>query len=119
MLQSNGIMLGWNRAVAGREGMAGELFAHTSNWLEKCRSQGTIESWEPIFLASHGGDLNGCFMIKCTPTQLTALKCHDEWVDIVMRAGQYLTNVGVVECYCGRDTVQDLMNRWMKTIPTR
>ncbi len=119
MLQSNGIMFGWNRPVAGREAMAGELFKSTTSWLEKWKVQGNIESWEPVFLQTHGGDLNGFFWIRCTPTQLTTLKSNDEWVDIVMRAGQYLTGVGVIECYAGSSTVQDLMSRWTRTIPAR
>lgn len=117
MLQSNAIMFGWNRPVAGREVMAGELFAHTVNWFDKQKTMGTIESWEPVFLANHGGDLNGYFLVKGTHAQLDTLKCSDEWVDIVMRAGQYLSNVGVIECYTG-NTVLDLMNRWTKTIPS-
>lgn len=118
MVQSNTIVFGWNRAVVGREGMAGELFAHTVSWLDRAKTMGTIESWEPCLLTSHGGDLNGFFMIKGTGQQLTSLKCNDEWTDIVLRAGQYLTNVGVIEAFTGPQ-VQDVMSRWTKSIPTR
>ncbi len=116
MLQSNAIMFGWNRAVPGREGMAGELFMHSMSFFEKLKSTGNLESYEPVFLANHGGDLNGYFMLKGTNTQLTNLKSNDEWIDIVMRAGQILSNVGIIECYTGT-TVPEVMQRWMKTIP--
>ncbi|MDB4963003.1 MAG: hypothetical protein JWP01_3002 [Myxococcales bacterium] len=118
MLQSNCVMFGWNHPATGREAMASELFAHCVNWCEKQRSIGNIESFEPMFLQSHGGDLNGCFLIKGTHAQLDSLKSHDEWVDIVMRAGQCLTQVGVVDCYTGT-TVQDMMSRWTRSIPPR
>lgn len=118
MIQSNAIMFGWNRAVAGREGMAAELFAHSMNYFEKLKTSSGLESYEPVFLANHGGDLNGYFMLKGTHAQLETLKSSDEWIDIVMRAGQYLTNVGVIECYTGA-IVPELMMRWTKAIPSR
>ncbi len=118
MLQSNAMMFGWNKPVPGREGIAGELFTHTVSYLEKCRTQGSIESWEPVFLTTHGGDFNGYFLIKGTHDKLDTLKGNDEWVDIILRAGHCLNGVGVIDCYCG-STVQDLMSRWTKTIPSR
>lgn len=117
MLQSNGIMFGWNRPVVGREGMAAELFTRTVSYFEKQKSMGTIESWEPVFLANHGGDLNGYFLIRGTHAQLATMKSSDEWLELVMRASQCLTNVGTIEAYTG-NTVQDLMTRWTKTIPS-
>ena len=117
MIQSNAIMFGWNRAVSGREGMASELFNHVVSYFEKLKTSNNIESWEPVFLANHAGDLNGYFLIKGSHTQLDTLRSSDEWVDIVLRAGQYLTNVGVIEAYTGKN-VNELMTRWTKTIPT-
>jgi len=118
MIQSNAIMFGWNRAVAGREGMASELFAHAVGYFEKLKASGSLDSYEPVFLTNHGGDLNGYFMLKGSHTQLDTMKSSDEWIDIVMRAGQYLSNVGVIECYTGA-AVPELMSRWTKTIPSR
>jgi hypothetical protein len=118
MVQSNVIMFGWNRAVPGREGMASELFAHTVNCFDKWKASGMIESCEPMFLANHGGDLNGFFLIKGNHTQLMSLKCTDEWVDIQLRASQCLTGVGAIEGYCGAQ-VPEVMTRWTKVIPPR
>lgn len=118
MIQTNTIVFGWNRAIVGREGMAAELFAHTVNYFEKLRSTNNIESYEPVFLNSHGGDLNGFFLLKGTNVQLNTMKSSDEFVDIIVRAGLYLTNVGVIDGYTGT-VVQDLMGRWTKALPSQ
>ncbi|MBA3454676.1 MAG: hypothetical protein H0T42_16435 [Deltaproteobacteria bacterium] len=110
-------MFGWNRPITGREGMAAELFMHTVNFFEKLKRANSLESFEPIFLVDHGGDLGGYFLLKGTHDQLDTLKSNDEWVEIVMRAGHSLTGVGIIDCFTGT-TVPELMARWTKTIPS-
>ena len=118
MVQTNTVLFGWNRAIAGREGMAAELFAHAIGYYEKLKATSQLESYEPVFLNHHGGDLNGFFLLKGTHAQLDAMMSSDEFVDITMRADQYLSGVGVITGYTG-NVVPDLMQRWMKTIPSR
>jgi hypothetical protein len=119
MVQSNAILFGWNRPVVGREAIAGELFAHTVNFFERLKTQNQLESYEPVFLNPHGGDLNGFFLLKGTHVQLETLRTSDEFVDITMRAGMCLSNVGVIESFVGTTTINDVMTRWMKAIPAR
>jgi hypothetical protein len=116
MVQSNAILFGWNSIVVGREGLAAELFAHTVNFFEKAKASNLIETFEPVFLSSHGGDLNGFFLIKGTHVQLDTLRSSDDFVDITLRAGMCLTNVGVIDSYVG-SVVNEVMMRWMKSIP--
>ena len=118
MVKSNVILFGWNRSVVGREGLAAELFAHTVSFFEKQKQTGKLESWTPVFLNRHGGDLNGFFILTGTHENLDAIKTSDEFVDITMRADQYLTGVGVIDGFTGNQ-IQELMTRWQKTIPTR
>ncbi|CAN5920644.1 hypothetical protein BH11MYX3_BH11MYX3_41090 [soil metagenome] len=116
MVQTNTVLFGWNRALAGREGMAGELFAHSMTYFEKLKATKQIEGFEPVFLNRHGGDLNGFFLLKGSHMQLDAMMQSDEWVDIVMRADHYLSGVGVITGYTGQ-VIPDMMQRWVKTIP--
>jgi len=120
MVQSNTVMLGWNRAVTGREQLAAELFASTTSWLEKQRTAKRIESWEPVLLGSHGGDLNGFFLIKGTHAQLEGMLGNEEWRDLVFRADHCLLGLGILSAYTGMQVVGELMQQWSKTIaPTR
>lgn len=116
MVQSNAILFGWNSVVVGRESIAGELFAHTVNYFEKLKSTNQLETFEPVFLAAHGGDLNGFFLLKGTHVQLDTIKSSNEFIEITMRAGMCLSNVGVIDTYVGTN-VNELMTRWMKSIP--
>ena len=118
MVQSNALMFGWNQPLHGREGVAGELFAHTVSYFEKQKSTGKIENWQPVFLSRHGGDLNGFFLLTGTHAQLDTVVTSDEFVDIVMRAGHCLSNVGVIAGYTG-NMIADVMARWTKSIPTK
>ncbi len=115
-VETNALLIGWNRAVVGREAAAGELFATTVAYYEKLQKTGKITSYEPYFLTQHGGDLNGFFVLKGTGANLHAVQTDDEFVDLILRAQHCLTNVGVIPTYTG-NTIQDMMTRWTKSIP--
>ena len=116
-IETNSFIFGWNRPVTGREGHAAELFATAVNYWEKQQKNGRIESYEPVFMQSHGGDLNGFFFIKGTYDNLNKLQTEDEFVDLLFRANHCLTGVGIIPCYRGNNTIQDAMTRWTKLIP--
>ena len=118
MVQSNTVVFGWNRAVPGREGLAGELFGVAVSYFERQKTSNNLSSVEAIFLDRHGGDFNGFFLIKGTHQQVDNMLSSDEFRDIVMRADHYLTGVGVITGYHG-NVIGDLMQQWMKTIPSR
>ncbi len=111
------LVIGWNRAVPGRESAAAELFGTVLSYYEKQQKAGRITSWEPIFLTQHGGDFNGFFILRGTQTNLEQIQRDEEFVDTNLRAAHCLQNFGVVQAYVGMPTIQDLMTRWTKTIP--
>lgn len=115
-VETNALIIGWNRAVVGREAAAGECFATTVAYYEKLLKTGKITSYEPFFLAHHGGDFNGFFVLKGTNANLDWVRTDEEFVDNLLRANHCLTNVGVIPAYTGAG-IQDMMTRWTKTIP--
>lgn len=116
-IETNTLIIGWNRAVPGREHHAAELFGQVVGYYEKLQKSGKLTSWEPMFLQQHGGDLNGFFVLKSTGANLDAIRQDDEFVDIQLRAGHVLQNFGVVPGYCGMATIQEMMTRWTKAAP--
>lgn len=116
-IETNALIIGWNCAVPGREAVAGELFATTSAYYDKQVKAGKLTSFEPMFLSQHGGDLNGFFILRGTRANLDTLRTEDEFVELVLRAGHCLQNVGVIPAYSGMATIQDMMTRWSKTVP--
>jgi hypothetical protein len=116
-IETNALFIGWNRSVSGREGQAAELFAATTSYYEKLQKTGKIASWEPMFLQQHGGDLNGFFVLKGTQANLDAVRADEEFVDLILRAGHVLENVGVIPAYAGLPTIGEMMTRWTKQVP--
>ena len=115
-IETNAYIFGWNRPIVGRENVAGELFSSTVAYFEKLQKNGKLESFEPVFLAAHGGDLNGFFYLKGTTANLHWVSQDEEFVDIILRAGHCLEGVGFTPAYRGTQ-VNEVMARWMKTIP--
>lgn len=114
---TNTLVIGWNRAVVGRENVAAELFASTVAYFERIQKNGTITGFEPMFLQAHGGDFNGMFVLRGVPTKLDALAHEDEFLDIILRAQHCLENVGVIPAWTGMQAAQDRMIRWTRQIP--
>ncbi len=116
-MDTNTLVIGWNRAVVGREAVAGELFGNMVAFLDKQQKAGKIQSWEPCFLEVHGGDFNGFWYVKGTHANLTALRTSDEFTDLMMRAIHCIENIGAISGWSGMQAGQELMGRWAKQAP--
>ena len=109
------LFLGWNRPLPGREQQANELFQKSMQFYAKVLSEGRIESFEPVLLAAHGGDLNGFVLLRGEAGKLDALREDEEFGGFVIEAGHCLDGFGVVHAYIGEGLMK-LMGRWAKVI---
>ena len=75
-----------------------------------------IESFEPVFLEQHGGDLNGFFLIRADRTKLDELLASQEWHSHMVRAMMHLYGSGAVRGFTG-DAVMQRMDLWTSHIP--
>ena len=114
---ANALIIGWNKAVVGREAQAQELFQSSLAFWGKQAKQGNIESFEPVFFQSHGGDMNGFIFIKGDPQKLDAIQHTDDYINLVLQAGLCLEGSGFIRGYHGQ-RLMDMMQRWGKLIPT-
>lgn len=113
---ANGVLfVGWKRPVPGREQQAMGLFQKGTEFYAKKQSEGKIESFEPVILAQHGGDLNGFVLVKGDAVKLSELRREDAYVENVTEAGYCLEGFGVVEGLCG-EGIADALSRWSKLI---
>ena len=115
-MASNVIFLGWNRAIPGRERIAGEHFSEFAQYLGGLQHTGTIQSFDVVLLGAHGGDLNGFFLIRGDSAQLDALMATDEWGTHVIRGGLHEEGLGVVRGTTG-DQVMAQMALWTSLVP--
>jgi len=115
-MASNVVMFGWNRSVSGREKVSGQHFGEFVNYLGGLQQKGAIQSFETVFLDSHGGDLNGFFLIKGETAKLDALLSSTEWITHITRASLHLMGAGVIRGVTGNE-IMDRMALWTSLIP--
>ena len=91
-----GLFIGWGEVVRGRETEATELFQETLGWYASLQQEGVIESFEPVFLEPHGGDLAGFILIRGDAEKLASLRVSEEFVQLTTRVGLIVDKLGVV-----------------------
>jgi hypothetical protein len=96
-----GLFIGWGEVVRGREAEAVERFNATVEYFEGLQADGAIESFEPVFLEPHGGDLSGFFFLRGDAGRLSALRVDEEFEAIIQRATLIADGVGVVGASMG------------------
>jgi hypothetical protein len=115
-MSTNAVFFAWNHPIPGRERLSAEHFEEFGQYLGGLQQQGTIESFDIMFLDSHGGDMNGFFLIRGESAKLDTLLSSTEWVTHMTRASLHLEGSGAVRGVTG-ELVMERMELWKKTIP--
>jgi hypothetical protein len=114
-MSSNVIFFGWDRPLQGQSQAAQELFGEFMQYLGGLQQAGTIQSFEPVFLDPHGGDLNGFCLIRGEGDKLDGMLGSEAWEDLVTRADFYLSGIGVVRGAAG-DLLTGRLARYQRLI---
>jgi hypothetical protein len=112
------VLIGWNRAVAGRERDAVELFGTAVNFYESQKKAGTISAHEHFFLDPHGGDLNGFTVLRGERNKLSTMLNSDEWHTISAKAVITLEGFGAIHGVTG-EGIQKRMGLYSSSIPKK
>jgi hypothetical protein len=96
-----GLFVGWGTVVRGRESQSLELFNEFLGYLGGLLEDGEIESFEPVLLEPHGGDLAGFVLVRGDADRLASLRTSDEWIKHSTRGGLMTENFGVVNASMG------------------
>jgi hypothetical protein len=91
-----GLFIGWGQEVRGRETEAVDLFNEILDYYTRLQEEGTIDSFEPVFLEPHGGDLAGFILIRGEAEKLAALRVSEEFTQFSLRATLIVDGFGVV-----------------------
>ncbi len=100
-MADSGLLIGWNRVVAGRETHAVELWSEMLMYFRKLHAEGMITSWEPVMLGAHGGQLNGFVLVRAPQGQIDRLRNSDEFLLLNVRANKTLDGFSVVRAHFG------------------
>lgn len=95
-MADSGLFIGWGEVVRGRETEALEVFNETLAYYGRLQEEGTIETFEPIFLEPHGGDLNGFILIRGDAEKLASLRVNEEFTQFAIRASLVVERFGIV-----------------------
>ncbi|MFO7667214.1 MAG: hypothetical protein R6V76_11375 [Desulfobacterales bacterium] len=109
------LFIGWNRPVVGREQQAMKLFQKSIEYYSKLQDSGKIESFEPVILSNHGGDLNGLIILRGDAKKLAEIREEDTFIENTIEAGYCIEGFGIVGGYVG-EGVMDVLSRWSKLI---
>ncbi len=109
------LFIGWNRSVRGREQQAMKLFQKAIEYYGGLQADGRIESFEPVILAAHGGDLNGFILLKGEIEKLKEVRRDDTFINLTIESSYCLDGFGIIPGYIG-DGLTDVFSRWTKLI---
>ncbi len=107
------LLVGWNRPTPGREKQAAQLFQKSLEFYGKLAADGRIESFEPVILSAHGGDLNGFIVLRGGSEKLAKLREDSDFMDMVIEAELCLDGFGLIMGYIGNG-LMEIFSRWMK-----
>jgi hypothetical protein len=96
-----GLFVGWGEVVRGREAQSLDLFNEFLGYLGGLAESGEIESFEPVVLEPHGGDLAGFVLIRGDADRLHSVRVSDEWTKHMTRGGLMTENFGIVSAVLG------------------
>jgi hypothetical protein len=107
-MAGDALFLGWGPIVRGRELKGLDVFQETLEYYGKLQQEGKIESFEPILLAPHGGDLGGFVLIRGERQVLDEIEAGADFRRLLARAGSVVDKVGVIAAYGGEALAQQM-----------
>ena len=100
-MADSGLFIGWGAVVRGREAQALEVFNESMQYYADLQRRHEIESFEPVLLEQHGGDLIGFILLKGETDRLAKLRNDPEFQKRTLRAALYVDNIGIVGAITG------------------
>lgn len=97
------LFIGWGTPVHGREQKSLQVFNEVMQYYSRLQQQGEIESFVPVELEPHGGDLQGFVLIQGDRDKLARVRASEEFQHFTNRATLIVENFGVVSGYVGEE----------------
>lgn len=98
-----GLFVGYGSVPPGRAQQALQVFNEAIQYYGRLQQQGQIESFEPVFLEPHGGDLAGFILLRGDRDKLNSVRFSEEFLRITNRATLVVKNVGIVSAFLGEE----------------
>ena len=102
------LFVGFGTPVRGREERAVAVFNEFVGMFGRMQADGRIEDMDVTLLRSHGGDLNGFFMVHGSQEQCSALQMDEEFERAIADAVLIVENFGVVPAVTGAGVAEQM-----------
>jgi len=100
-MADSGLFVGFGLPVRGRERHAIQVFNEAFEYYSRLQQDGEIESFEPVLLEPHGGELGGFFLLRGDTDKLARIRTSEEFERLTARASLIAENIGVVSAFLG------------------
>lgn len=100
------LFIGYGAVLPGRERQALQLFNDALEYYGRLQQRGQIESFEPVFLEPHGGDLSGFILLRGERDKLNGARYSEEFLRLTNRATLACENVGIVSGFVGEEQMR-------------
>ena len=100
-MADSGLFVGFGFAVQGRERQAIKVFNETFEFYARLQQEGEIESFEPVLLEAHGGELSGFFLLRGDKDKLVRIRASEEFERMIVRGELIVEHLGVVSAFLG------------------
>jgi hypothetical protein len=103
-----GLFIGFGAPVRGRERQAIQVFNEAFEYYSRLQQEGEIESFEPVLLEPHGGELDGFFLLRGDQDKLVRIHGSEEFLRITARAQLIVENLGIIGAALGEQLMSQL-----------
>jgi len=100
-MADSGLFVGFGLPVRGRERQAIKVFNEAFEYYSRLQQDGEIESFEPVLLEPHGGELGGFFLLRGDKDTLARIRSSEEFEWLTARAQLITENLGIVSAFLG------------------
>jgi hypothetical protein len=100
-MADSGLFIGFGGTVRGRERQALKVFGEAFEYFSRLQQAGEIETFEPVGLEPHGGDLSGFFLLRGDQDRLARIRDSDEFGRLTARGELIVDNLGVTGAVLG------------------
>jgi hypothetical protein len=100
-MADSALFIGFGAPVRGRERQAMQVFGEATEYYSRLQKEGEIESFEPVLLEPHGGELGGFFLVHGDQDKLARVRGSAEFERQFMRAELIVDNLGVTGAAVG------------------
>jgi hypothetical protein len=100
-MADSGLFIGFGIPVRGRERQGIKVFNEAFAYYARLQQQGEIESFEPVLLQPHGGELGGFFLLRGDQDKLARVRATEEFERLTVRGQLIVDHLGIVDAALG------------------